>query len=143
MDEEGVGGAAALVEDIQGAAAVAPEVDIEEGNPILQLQSQLLELGRRQEQVMSTLADMNNVDTRSYVYLPREKQIVPFSGDYSKDCQTVDEIIEELERVIRVRGLNTEDQIDFVLSHLRGSALEEVKLCMGGRISSLITFLPT
>lgn len=58
--------------------------------------------------------------------------MVPFSGEFSKDGQTVDEFIDEVERVIRVRGLNTNDQVDFILSHLRGSALDEVKLCMGG-----------
>lgn len=104
----------------------------DEGNPVTQLQSQILELGRRHDQVMSTLANMSNVSTRSYVYIPRERQIVPFSGDFSKDGQTVDEFIDEVERVIRVRGLNTDDQVDFILSHLRGSALDEVKLCMGG-----------
>lgn len=132
MYAEGMDDAVAQAEDIQGAAAAAPELDIEGGNPMLQLQSQILELGRRHDQVMSTLTNMNNVNTRSYVYIPREKQIVPFNGDCGKDCQTVDEFIEELERVIRVRGLNTEDQVDFILSHLRGSALDEVKLCMGG-----------
>lgn len=124
--------AASQGEDIQGAGAAAPEMDIEGGNPISQLQSQILELGRRHDQVMSTLSNMTNVPTRSYVYIPRERQIVPFSGDPGKDCQNVDEFIEELERVIRVRGLNTEDQVDFILSHLRGSALDEVRLCMGG-----------
>ncbi len=58
---------------------------------------------------MSTLANMSNVATRSYVYIPRERQIVPFSGDYVKDGQSVDEFIDEVEQVIQVRGLNTED----------------------------------
>ncbi|KAL1256560.1 hypothetical protein QQF64_012105 [Cirrhinus molitorella] len=44
------------------------------------------------------------------------------------DNQTVDEFIDEIERVIRVRGLNSADQVDFILSHLRGSALDEIKL---------------
>lgn len=77
---------------------------------------------------------MSNANTKSYVYIPCERQIVPFSGDCCKDNQTVDEFIDEIERVIRVRGLNSEDQVDFILSHLRGSALEEIKLCMGGEI---------
>lgn len=134
MEAEDIDGAAAMAEDIQGAGAAAPEMDIEGGNPVSQLQSQILELGRRHDEVMSALANMTNVHTRSYVYIPRERQIVPFSGDPGKDCQNVDEFIEELGRVIRVRGLSTEDQVDFILSHLRGSALEEVRLCMGGRI---------
>lgn len=37
----------------------------DEGNPITQLQSQILELGRRHDQVMSTLANMSNLSTRS------------------------------------------------------------------------------
>lgn len=144
MDVEPIEGAAGQAEDIQGAGAAAPELDTEGGNPISQLQSQILELGRRHDQVVSALANMTNVNTRSYVYIPRERQIVPFSGDLSKDSQNVDEFIEELERVIRVRGLNTEDQVDFILSHLRGSALDEVKLCMGGEDKSpqdLFSFL--
>ncbi len=54
----------------------------DEGNPVAELQSQILELGRRHDQVMSTLANRSNVATRSYIYIPRERQIVPFSGDY-------------------------------------------------------------
>ena len=94
------------------------------GNPVAQLQRQIHELGQRHDQVMSTLAGMGNANTRSYVYIPRERQIVPFSGDPGKDGQTVDEFIDEVERVIRGRGLNTEDQVDFILSHLRGSAVD-------------------
>lgn len=115
----------------QGAGAAFSTDDEEGGNPFLQLRSQIQELGRRHDQVMSTLASLSTVNTRSYVYIPRERQIVPYCGDPSKDCQTVDEFIEELERVIRVKGLSEEDQADFILSHLRGSALDEVKLCVG------------
>lgn len=104
------------------------------GNPVAQLQSQILELGQKHDQVLSVLSNMSNANTRSYVYIPRERQIVPFSGDCCKDNQTVDEFIDEIERVIRVRGLNSEDQVDFILSHLRGSALDEIRLCMGGEI---------
>ncbi len=125
--------------DSAGAASYG-----DEGNPVAELQSQILELGRRHDQVMSTLSNMSNVATRSYVYIPRERQIVPFSGDYVKDCQDVDEFIDEVERVIRVRGLNTDDQADFILTHLRGSALDEVKLRMGGETkqpSDLFSYL--
>ncbi len=76
----------------------------DEGNPVAKLQSQILELDRRHDQVMSTLANMSNVATRSYVYIPRERQIVPFSGDYVKDGQSVDEFIDEVEQVIRGKG---------------------------------------
>ncbi len=101
------------------------------GNPVAQLQSQILELGQKHDQVLSALDNMSNACTRSYVYIPRERPIIPFSGDHCTDNQTVDEFIDEIERVIRVRGLNSADQVDFILSHLRGSALDEIKLCMG------------
>lgn len=114
--------------DVDNAGAAGQD---DEGNPVAELQSQILELGRRHDQVMSALANMNNA-TRSYFYIPRERQIVPFSVDHVKDGQSVDEFIDEVERVIRVRGLNNDDQLDFILTHLRGSALDEVKLCMGG-----------
>lgn len=120
-------------EDNQGAEGASNADDNERGDPLLQLQSQIQELGERHDQMLSALASLNTVNTRSYVYIPREKQIVPYCGDSSKDSQTVDEFIDELERVIRVRGLGQEDQVDFILSHLRGSALDEVKLCLGGK----------
>lgn len=116
---------------VDGAGAVDRG---DEGNPVAQLQSQILELGQKHDQVLSALANMSNACTRSYVYIPRERQIVPFSGDCCTDNQTVDEFIDEIERVIRVRGLNSADQVDFILSHLRGSALDEIKLCMGGEM---------
>ncbi len=71
---------------VESAGAASHE---DEGNPVAKLQSQILELGRRHDQVMSTLANMSNVATRSYVYIPRDHQIVPFSGDYVKDGRRV------------------------------------------------------
>ena len=35
---------------------------------------------------------------------------------------------------MRVRGLRSKDQVDFILSLLKGSALGEVKLCMRGQV---------
>lgn len=129
LDDDVPAARGGISQDVNSAGAAGRE---DEGNPVAELQSQILELGRRHDQVMSTLANMSNVASRSYVYIPRERQIVPFSGDYVKDGQSIDEFIDEVERVIRVRGLNTDDQVDFIISHLRGSALDEVKLRMGG-----------
>lgn len=92
-----------------------------------QLQSQIAELNRRHEAVLSNIAQ-----TRSVVYIPREKQITPFSGEVSKDVNTVDEFIEEVERGMRARALRGEDQVDFILSLLKGPALQEIKLRMRG-----------
>ncbi|KAM4552582.1 uncharacterized protein PAE49_013083 [Odontesthes bonariensis] len=127
------GGAAApgaeLSDDEYGPATSRYE---DEGNRLVQLQSQIQELSKKHDNVMSSIADLGNVQARSIVYIPREKHIVPFSGEPGKDVYTVDEFIEEVERTMRARGLRTEDQVDFILSLLRGSALEEVKLCMRG-----------
>lgn len=65
-------------------------------NPVAQLQSHIFELGWRHDQVMSALSNLINSSTRSYVYIPRERQIVPFSGDLAKDVQTIDECIDEV-----------------------------------------------
>lgn len=66
------------------------------------------------ENMTSSVANLVDVQTRSIVYIPREN-------------------IEEVERIIRTRGLHKEDQVDFILSLLKGSALKEIKLCMGGQ----------
>lgn len=131
MSEEDEGAAAPV-------AAPSPEDDAaslpgDGGNPLAQLQSQILELSRKHDVVMSSIANLGDVQTRSIVYIPREKHIVPFCGETGKDVNTVDEFTEEVERAIRARGLHGEEQVDFILSLLKGSALEEVKLRMGGQ----------
>ena len=112
-----------------------------ETGAIREIQNKLAELSMQHEQAMRAMS--SNVN-KSYVYVPRERQITPFSGDPAKDGRSVEEFIEEVARVVRARGQNTGDQIDFVLSLLRGSALEEVRLCTGGEpddVSELFTLL--
>lgn len=89
------------------------------------IQDQISELNRLQAEAMANRA------TRSYVYLPRERQIQNFSGEYSKDGRDVEEFIEEVERVLRTREQNLDEKFDFVISLLRGPALEEVRMCVG------------
>lgn len=111
--------------------------DNEENNPdsdgatesLEQLQDRLLRLSEQQGKAMEAIATLSN---RSYVYVPRERQIQPFCGDTDKDGRSVDEFIEEVDRVIRARGQSAIDGVDYTLSLLRGSALEEVKLCIEG-----------
>ena len=144
MSEEDVGAAAAGAAVGNEENNPAASVGGDEGNPLVQLQSQILELSKKYDDVMSTIANLGDVQTRSIVYIPREKHIVPFCGEPGKDVHTVDEFIEEVERAIRARGLRSEDQVDFVLSLLKGPALEEVKLCTRGRVgqpSDLFTCL--
>lgn len=133
MSDENEGAAAPRAGASHDEDDPAASWDGDGGNPLVQLQSQILELSRKHDAVMSSIANLGDVQTRSIVYIPREKQIVPFSGEPGKDVHTVDEFIEEVERAMRARSLRREDQVDFILSQLKGSALEEVKLCMGGQ----------
>ncbi|KAL6462436.1 hypothetical protein MHYP_G00288580 [Metynnis hypsauchen] len=57
-----------------------------------------------------------------------ERHISPFSGDIDKDGRSVEEFIEEVERVISARNQSAPEQFDFGMSLLRGSALDEVHL---------------
>ncbi|XP_026104542.1 uncharacterized protein LOC113076090 [Carassius auratus] len=97
------------------------------------VQEQIQELSRKHAEAMAAIANLSRGPTRSYVYVPRERHIQPFSGDLSKDGRNVDEFIEEVERVLLVRNQIPEDQADFVLSLLKGAAVEEVRLKQGGQ----------
>ena len=96
------------------------------------LRAQVLELSRKHDQALATITALGNEPRRPYVYVPRERTIQPFSGDINKDGRSVDEFIEEVERVIRARDQTPADQVDFVLSLLKSPAIEEVRLRMGG-----------
>ena len=76
-------------------------------NTLVQLQSQISDLSSKHDAVMSSIANLSNVQPRSIVYIPRKKLIVPFSAESGKDMHTVDEFIEEVERVMRARGLES------------------------------------
>lgn len=95
------------------------------------VQGQIQELSRKHAEAMAAIANLSREPTRSYIYVPRERHIQSFSGDFSKDGRNVDEFIEEVERVLLVRNQTPEDQTDFVLSLLKGAALEEVRLRRG------------
>lgn len=101
------------------------------GSSMNDMQGQIKELSRKHEETRAAIANLSREPSRSYIYVPRERHIQPFSGDLNKDGRNVDEFIEEVERVLLVRNQTTEDQLDFVLSLLRGAALEEVRLRMG------------
>ncbi|XP_067381076.1 uncharacterized protein [Channa argus] len=92
------------------------------------VQTQIIELAKKQQEVMSALSSLSTEPTRSYVYMPRERHIAPFSGDLDKDGRSVDEFIDEVERVLFTRNQSPPEQFDFVMSLLRGPALEEVRL---------------
>lgn len=97
------------------------------------VQEQIQELSRKHAEAIAAIANLSREPTRSYVYVPRERHIQPFSGELGKDGRNVDEFIEEVERVLLVRNQTPEDQADFVLSLLKGAAVEEVRLRQGGQ----------
>lgn len=102
------------------------------------------ELSRLNDEMRAQRANDNSAPTRSYIYIPRERQVQAFSGEGGADGRSVEEFIEEVERVLRSREQTTEGQCDYILSLLRGPALEEVRLCMGGQTvgpSDLYSFL--
>ena len=100
----------------------------EETTPVVQLKAQLSELSKKHDTAMEAIATLT-ASSRSYVYVPRERHIEPFSGDPDRDGRSVEEFIEEVERVTRTRGQSPADKVDFILSLLKGSALEEIRLC--------------
>lgn len=56
-------------------AAKAPSAPLygDGDNPLGQLQSQILELSRKHDAVISSIANLGDAQTRSIVYIPREK----------------------------------------------------------------------
>ncbi|XP_056587956.1 uncharacterized protein LOC130408444 [Triplophysa dalaica] len=105
---------------------------------------QIQELSRKHAETVAAIAGLNREPSRSYIYVPRERHIQSFSGEFSKDGRNVDEFIEEVERVLLVRNQTPEDQADFVLSLLKGAALEEVRLRRGAQpqgTEDLFTYL--
>lgn len=96
-----------MSEDGEGATAPvsgtshdnnAAFVSVDGGNTVSQLQSQILELSRKHDAVLSSIANLGDVQTRSSVYIPWEKPIALFCGEASKVVHTVDEFIEEVEQ---------------------------------------------
>lgn len=104
-------------------------------DPVIELQARLSELSNKHDQAMAKITALSSGTNRSYVYLPRERPVQPFSGDAAVDGRSVYEFLDEVHRAIRSRGLGDSDQVDFILSLLRGSALEEVRLCMDEELS--------
>lgn len=101
-------------------------------DPVTELRAKLSELSNKHDQAMARITALSDGSSRSYVYLPRERPIQPFSGDATVDGRSLEEFIDEVQRGIRTRGLGNDDQVNFIFSLLRGSALEEIKLCTGG-----------
>lgn len=75
-------------------------------DPRAGIQGQLQELNRLRDK-LTRLQDetkanrANSVPTHSFVYIPWEHHIQPFSGEYDKDDRTMEEFIQDVQRVLR------------------------------------------
>lgn len=131
--EEGpsVAGNGQLSQESDGAAGTGATVEMQTRmQELLQLRDEMVRLN---EETRAQRVNDNGASTRSYIYVPRERQITPFNGECGSDGRSVEEFIEEVERVLRSREQTTEEQCDYILSLLRGPALEEVRLCTRGQ----------
>ncbi|KAK9519917.1 hypothetical protein VZT92_022616 [Zoarces viviparus] len=127
MSDEEEGAAAPWAGPSHHGDNQAASMSDEGGNPLAQLQSQIFELGRKHDAVMSSIANLGDAQPRSIVYIPRKKQMAPFSGEPGKDVHTVDEFIDEVERAMRARGLHGEEQLalrDQFIEGVRDSTLQ-------------------
>lgn len=116
-----------------------------------EMQDHLQELARLRDELSRLNAETraqgensNPAPARSYIYVPRERHITPFSGEGGTDGRSVEEFIEEVERVLRSGERTPSERCDYIVSLLRGPALEEVRLCMRGQSvfpSDLFSFL--
>lgn len=50
----------------------------------------------------------------------------------------VDEFIDQVPKPLKTRNLGKDDQVDFILSPLKGSTLEDICLCTKGEILSFL-----
>lgn len=100
-----------------------------------EMQLQMQELTRMRDELTRLSAETRaqGAPSRFYIYVPRERQVQVFSGDGSQDGRSVEEFIDEVERVLRSREQSPEERSDYILSLLRGPALEEARFCMGGQ----------
>lgn len=117
-----------------------PDVGAVVNDVLEQIKGQIQDLNDWRNDTLANRAAGGGNTTRSYLYVPRERQVQPFIGEYNKDGRSVEEFIEKVERVLWAR----EEQLIFIILLLRGPALEEVHLCVGNQsrqASDLFTFL--
>lgn len=70
----------------------------------IDVEAQIFELNRKHWRAMVAISALSQEPQRSYVLVPRERQITPFSGEYDKDGCSVNDFIEEVERVLYARN---------------------------------------
>lgn len=83
-----------------------------------EMQAQMQELPKLRDELtgLSVEARARSAPTRSYVYVPREAQVQVFNGIRGPDGRSVEEFIDEVERVLRSQEQSSVEQQDCILS---------------------------
>jgi hypothetical protein len=61
------------------------------------------------------------------VFTPKQRKLEKYSGRTDCVYSSVYEFVEEFQRILKSRPTNTEEQVDFLISHLEGPAKEEIR----------------
>ena len=71
--------------------------------------------------------DRNPPEGQKVVFTPKQRKLEKYSGRPGETDANVYEFVEEFQRVLRTRPTSTEEQVDFLTSHLQGAAREKVR----------------
>ena len=70
----------------------------------------------------------NGKSQKQIVVFPREKKIKHFNGKKTEGDQLVEDFVEELKTTFEAREMTSAEKVDFIMSHLKGPAKEEVRM---------------
>lgn len=65
--------------------------------------------------------------SQKVVFTPKQRKLEKFSGRTDGAYSSVYEFVDEFQRVLKTRPTTTEEQVDFLISHLEGPAKEEIR----------------
>lgn len=78
----------------------------------------------------STLKDVMKKEeglSQKVVSKPKQRKLEKFSGRADGAYSSVYEFVEEFQQVLKTRQATTEEQVDFLISHLEGPAKDEIR----------------
>lgn len=78
----------------------------------------------------STLKDVMKKEeglSQKVVFTPKQRKLEKFSGRTDGAYSSVYEFVEEFQQVLKTRPATTEEQVDFLISHLEGPAKDEIR----------------
>lgn len=65
--------------------------------------------------------------SQKVVSKPKQRKLEKFSGRTDGAYSSVYEFVEEFQQVLKTRPATTEEQVDFLISHLEGPAKDEIR----------------